>query len=100
MENAFAKRTFLEMTVEKVSNTFKLEKLNCTFHGSFQESKLSCLCEQSYFGNNCEYKYCLNNCNSNGICEANGLCTCNQNFTGFDCSKSKENLSNFRKMFK
>lgn len=49
----------------------------------------SCICDDNYYGNNCEYKKCLNNCSNRGVCK-DGICICNRPdiYSGEDCSKT------------
>lgn len=37
---------------------------------------------------------CPSDCNSHGTCGSNGVCTCNDGWTGADCSKPSNSLSN------
>lgn len=51
----------------------------------------SCNCDSpSYYGNRCQYKKCLNDCNANGQCDRNsGVCACYEGYFGEDCSGVK-----------
>lgn len=66
-------------------------KLNCSGNGLFSIHNYTCICNEGFYGYNCEFKSCMNNCTfPNGICEkSKGICSCLSNFTGLDCSQSK-----------
>jgi len=66
--------------------------LDCSGVGIFQEKNYTCTCNPFYYGLNCEFKKCPNNCKSNGVCDVKtGKCSCNSGYKGFDCSVSKCN---------
>jgi len=49
-----------------------------------------CMCDAGWMGSGCQARGCLNNCSSNGVCEANETsahCSCDNMFEGDDCSK-------------
>lgn len=45
------------------------------------------MCDDGFFGTECEFKSCQNNCSSNGVCNyTSGVCQCFEGFGGVDCS--------------
>ena len=49
-----------------------------------------CVCDSGWIGSDCRTLGCLNNCSSNGFCEANetsARCSCDYMWEGDDCSK-------------
>lgn len=66
-----------------------IKKLNCSLSGLFNEKTKACDCLEGFYGSNCEYKKCENDCNNQGKCKKDGTCKCFKDFTGYDCSKSK-----------
>lgn len=48
-----------------------------------------CYCSPPYYGVDCSLTPCPNNCNNNGVCDGEtGTCTCNDFWTGTDCSQA------------
>jgi hypothetical protein len=62
---------------------------NCS-NGKFVRSLEKCVCNEGFFGINCENeKTCPNQCNGNGKCSL-GKCFCNPDFTGNLCENPKK----------
>ncbi len=54
----------------------------CELHGVCQGNK--CICDDGFYGENCESMYCPGNCTGHGRCD-NGKCICEPGFTGTNC---------------
>ncbi|KAI6648041.1 Von Willebrand factor D and EGF domain-containing protein-like [Oopsacas minuta] len=48
-------------------------------------------CEEGYYGENCESKECLYECQNSGTCLSNGTCSCVFGYSGEFCEKSRNN---------
>lgn len=65
-----------------------IKRQNCSFSGHYNDTTFQCECAKGFYGSNCQFKICDNNCSNQGKCQKDGTCICNKGFTGFDCSRS------------
>ncbi|KAI6657689.1 hypothetical protein LOD99_433 [Oopsacas minuta] len=57
---------------------------NC-MNGGFCDLGI-CQCRYPYYGENCEYKYCVSSCNDNEFClNSSGTCICKDSYYGDSC---------------
>ena len=76
------------VTMDECSSVYCNQQGNCSIDiDLFGYTKVECICQEGFFGANCDEIECVPDCGLNGICEG-GQCRCFEGWTGNSCNKT------------